>query len=545
MPYGQNDPVIGRAPAQPGYGAGDPVLARAKPNAKPTKTSEALGFYKGLTRPLDNAAIWLENAADQVGLADPINDLASRVGLVSAHESDRQHRAYIDQQRDKGVKPGLVGEVAGNIVGTAPALLATKNPLAVGGIQGALTTDKPDDAGQVWNDANWGVAGAYVGGKVGDKIADVARPWVSPAVATMKKYGVKVTPGQMGSDAKRAAEDKMMSLPIVGPMIAADRETFKDTLNRGAINRALFPLGVKLPDNIATGQEAVAWMQKQAGDAYNKILPGLTLKADPRIAVGIRNAWDIAQSLKPEDQQRFLSLIQSKARFAPDGTLSGRALPVALRDIRDLAAKFSKGDADQQILGEALSAVHEGYMDALASQNPAAAKALKAANEAYRNSLVVNRAAAAAAGNEGVATAGQLTTASRMVDRSKNKAATAAGRGPMQDFTKAASAVTGKTPDSGTAGRLLSGSAIGNLRGALAAAGYQADKALGNIATAANASPVGETVRATASKVASSPQVAPALARLRGLLADYGDPAALLAAQPTMRGLLAGILGDE
>jgi hypothetical protein len=263
-------------------------------------------------------------------------------------------------------------------------------------------------------------------------------------------------------------------------------------------------------------------MQETAGKAYDKILPSLKLQADQRLALGVRNGWKVAQDLGEEGQKRFTQLLQNKLRFAEDGTLTGRPLTVAMRDLRDLAAGFQKGQSgDERLLGDALDAVHDGLQSSLSAQNPGYAQALKAANEAYKGNLVVSRAAAGA--DDGIATTGQLKTASRAVDRSKGKRATAAGKGPMQDYVKAGRVVTGKTPDSGSAGRLLDGNWISRARGAVDAGLYEADKALTGLRVAPRPSQV--------------EKVAGFLRDNRAALSTVGGP--------VMGGLLAGLVGSE
>jgi hypothetical protein len=508
--WGDDAPILQKpktsAAAKPAGSWGDDAPAVTKP-AGGKKTSHMLGV--------------LEPIYDVARKAAPYSPANLIPGFREQNEASIERLGENIERRQQTEKPSLLTKTVAGLELTAPMMLATRNPLLLGAGQGAALSEA-DDAVGVGLDAAGGALLNKAAGAATDKLADALKPAVAPAVALMQKAGVRLTPGQIKGGKALASEDKAMSRPIVGDRISADRVQFRDDVNRGAVNEALFPLGVRLPDNIATGHDAVAFMQETAGKAYDKILPNLKLQADQRLAVGVRNGWKAAQDLSEDGQKRFTQLLQNKLRFSPSGELTGRQLSVAMRDLRDLAAGFQKGSTeDERILGEALGSVHEGLQASLSAQNPGYAKALTAANEAYKGNLVVSRAAAGA--DEGISTTGQLKTASRAVDRSKAKRATAAGKGPMQGYVTAARQVTGKTPDSGTAGRLLDGNWIARARGAVDAGLYEADKAMTGLRTAPRP--------AQAEKVAS-------------FLRDHRREIAV-AGGPVIGGLLAGLLGSE
>lgn len=509
MAWGDDDPALTKpkAPAAPkGAAWGDDDAAVTRPAAG-KKKSQMLGV-------LETAL----NVADKVNDYSPANLIP---GFREREQASRERLRARVAERQQTQKPGLLASTIAGLELTAPIALASRNPLVVGAGQGALLSEHRDAPGIVM-DAATGAALNWGAGKIADKTIDVLAPQVSKAVSTLKGAGVRMTPGQIKGGAALAAEDKLMSVPIVGPRIAADRVQFVDDFNRGAVNRVLLPLGKRLPDDIATGHDAVDFMQKAAGSAYDDILPKLSVKLDQRLMVGVRSGWTTAQDLSEDGQRRFAQILANKLRFGEGGELSGRRLAVAARDLRDLASGFSKGSTeDERILGAALREVYDGLDSSLMAQNPGYAKALKAANAAYRGNLVVSRAAAMA--DDGVATTGQFKTASRAVDATKGKRATGAGRGPMQDYIKAGREVTGKTPDSGTAGRVMEGSWLAKGRGALEAAKYEADKAISGLRTAP--------------RPAMVTQAADFLAKNRVGLRFVGGP--------VLGGLLAGIVSSE
>lgn len=512
MAWGDNDPAVTRpkaaprATASPAWGDSDVAVTRASGGKK--KSSEALGVYKTV-----------------LDVADKVNDYSPANLIPGFRERERAGREGLRKEvsrREQTQRPGIIGSTATGLVLTAPLALATRNPYLVGAGQGALLSEHRDLPGIAF-DAAAAAALNKAAGVVTDKVVDVLKPAISPAVSVLQKAGVRMTPGQIKGGKYLAREDKAMSRPIVGERITADRAQFVDDFNRGAVNRALLPLGKRLPDNIATGHDAVAFMQEATGKAYDDILPKLSLQPDARLAVGLRKAQQIVQTLSPDQQQTFFNKLRPNIDFQTQGgMMSGRQLTRSVRDLKKAAADFSRSGAQgERDIGAALSEVVDSLDSSLMAQNPTYAPRLKAANAAYRDAQVVNRAAAGA--DEGIATTGQFKTASRAVDRTKGKRATAAGRGPMQDYTTAGRTVTGKTPNSGTAERLMDGNWIAKARGAVDAGLYEADKALTKLKTAPRSSQAG---------------------RVAGLLESI-KPGIQVVGGPVIGGLLAGLLPNE
>lgn len=431
-------------------------------DAGPKKTSESLGFMEELSNVLGKVP------------STPL-DLIPGLDARPQREAARQGTQHYFDEREQHEKPGLVGQIAGQIAGTAPLMAVGGNPIAVGAAQGALTSHAKDAMG-VALDAATGAALNKVGGAVIGKIADAAAPVIDPAVQLLKKAGVRLTPGQVQGGKALVREDKRMSLPGVGDEIAKDRATSIADFNRGGVNRALLPIGVKLPDSIATGHDAIAFMQDAVSNAYNKIAPNLKLQPDARVAVGLRNAQNIVGQLPDVQRDVFNRIVSGKMDFGQAGEMSGRRLAVAIRDIRQSAAGYSKSasEAERQ-LGQALHAIDDGLQSALGAQNPGYADALKKTNLAYRGTRIMSDAARGA--DEGIASTGQVKNAVRANDGTKNQRATAAGRALMQDYASAGRKVLpSKTPDSGTAGRVNADKLIPQIKGAVDSARYKAEK---------------------------------------------------------------------
>ncbi|RAK52142.1 hypothetical protein [Phenylobacterium deserti] len=435
------------------------------------KASFGLGVYKGATKPLDNAAMALEAGAKRVGIpTDKINNL---FGMPSAAQAtDQRAQAFANAPR----KPGFAGQVVGEIIGTAPVMMATRNPFAVGAGQGALLTDSRTPGG-VAADAAMGAGLNYLGGKAMDAVADVIRPKVAPAVRRLQQAGVELTPGMIKGGKAMVREDKAMSRPGVGDRIAAGRQRTHETVNTAWVNEALKPLGVKLPASTKPGFDAISYAKGEIQRAYDRVIPNLAVQLNgQQFAQNIAGA---ARNLKPAEQKQLRQIVSNELG---NGQLAGQNLKRAQGEIRRLAGKFSRSqNTNEQMLGEALKAVDDELTGAMVAQNPKYAPELQRVNSAYRG----YRIAADAAGrtDEGLATTAQMRQATRRGDFSKNKDASARGEAFMQRFTRDARAVVpARAPNgSGTAAHLQSGNLFANIKGAVEGWGYEVDRAAQNL----------------------------------------------------------------
>lgn len=446
-----------------GMSDGQIAQAMRREYGGPRKTSQTLGFMKGISRPLAN----FQNAVDAI----PI--------LPDSSDWSKKNRAEVlanIAEREKTEKPGMVGNILGSAIGTAPVLAMTRNPWLAGAAQGALTSEATDPMGLAGDMAIGAVAN-----KAGDKIVSSAakalKPVTDPAVKTLMKAGVKLSPGQMRGGKAMVAEDKAMSRPIVGDLIAEDRIASIDSFNRKTMDQALDAIGIKLPDDVATGHDAVKFAQGVVGDAYDNIVPKLRVQVDKRFVAGVSKVYSGVQSL-PETQQKQFANVLETIRFGPQGQLAGAKLKDAISEVSRLASTYgASAAAPDRELGRVLSQLKGELDDMMLRQNPKFAPALKQVNKAFRGLATVESAAKGA--DDGVFNTGQLKTAVRQGDASRRKRASAAGGAYMQEWSNAGRKVLpSKTPDSGTAGRLASGNLLAQVRGAADAVGYRIDRGI-------------------------------------------------------------------
>lgn len=468
--------------ADPYAGLGTPEAPEAadlyagigKP-APPPKKSQALGFATGFMRPLDNAALALETGLEAVGIP------AKRLGPVQ-DAIDSRSAALADYER-KGVVPGRIGDFAGSLLATLPVGALRGGAIAQGALAGALNVEDRTPGG-VAAGAGLGAVGGKLGdmafGALANKMAGATRPDIKALTAA----GIKPTPGQFFGGKYLAREDKLMSQPVIGPKIADARTAGIDQFNRALVNKALAPIKTKLPKGVQTGFEANAFAQKAVSDAYGRVVPKMAVKPDQPFSNEIQTLIASAQSL-PKDAQRQLQATINRMGLVKQGGLAGKELQNVRSELGRMSSSYSgSGNAWERELGQFLAGARDHLDDLISRQNPTLKPEFEAANKAFRGQLVVDRAARQA--DNGVFSVGQAKQAIIAADPTRRKTATAAGEAYLQPFVNAArNVLPSKTPDSGTAGRLMEGRLVPALRGAASSAGYEIDRLMAELASRA------------------------------------------------------------
>jgi hypothetical protein len=276
----------------------------------------------------------------------------------------------------------------------------------------------------------------------------------NPNFELLKGEGVKPTVGQTLGGFWNKAEEGAQSLPIVGDAITAARTRAKEQFNNAAINRTTAPIGQHID---GTGTGAVADAGNAISAVYDKaksMMGGFQI--DKQANSELANLQTLATSGLQGRERTTVNQYFKDYLNRPGLTAeSFKELDSKLgADI----AKFGKGDAYQQKVGEALQEVQRIVTDNAKRANPAAAALFKQADQAWANLVRVEGASVGAKATDGIFTPGQLLTAVRGADQSVRDRATARGTALMQDLASAGQTVLGnKVPNSGTADRLMLG----------------------------------------------------------------------------------------
>lgn len=523
--------------------AGDADAARTIAQAIKAQQQPAVSassrFAAGLIDPIQGGAQMLENAVRAVspGAVDAINKannwLADRgiVGRLPAGGVQQQTREREAALRTDGIDwPRL----AGNVLSPANAALAARLPAAattagrvvggagLGAVAGGLMPNAGTDADKL-TQMGMGAAGGALVPAITAGVGRVISPNASrnPQLDLLKAEGVRPTVGQALGGVANKAEEKAISLPFVGDAIASARNRAAGDLNQAVANRALAPIGGKVPAG-AQGREMVASVQSQLSDAYNKLLPKLTVKADQAFTQEVQSLRGMVAngSIDPNAAKTFQRILQNDVlgKFKGQQALTGQTMKAIESDLGQKIAQLGGStDADARLVADALREVQSSLRSLVQRSNPAQAAELRAINAGWANFKRLERAASYVGAEDGIFSPAHLQSAVKALDRSKDKGKFARGDAFMQDLGDAGKSVLGaKVPNSGTADRLMQAGALGSgLVNPLIPAGLLAG-------AGAYSAPV---QRALLAAVSSRPQSAQAVAGLFNRTAPMLSPA--------------------
>jgi hypothetical protein len=325
------------------------------------------------------------------------------------------------------------------------------------------------------------VKSAAIGGTVGaatGKASDFLFPKLSKAATELAKKGVRLTPGQRMGGKTKLIEERMTSIPFAGDIISDQQSQAMADFNRAAMNEALQVLDdakprfnsavsllkpkTRVPKNLS-GNEAFQFANNVISDAYNEVVPKMSVNLNKGFEDDLVSIIEENAGLGPDGLQKFQSKLETifgrtgkrgvKGSVSRD--ISGSTLKSIDSDLGTEIANYSRSPiAAERDLGAAMREVQTLLRDSMESSNPDVMKDYKKAQMAWRSLLPVRRAVANATAKSGQFTPKQLLQASKAVDKSKDKLATAKGQGIQQPFAQRAQEVLGQTVgDMGTADR--------------------------------------------------------------------------------------------
>lgn len=396
--------------------------------------------------------------------------------------------------------PGIAAKGSGMLLGRAgmtnvgPALesaggvLATPRTFAQGATAGATNAalmpsesfgDKPMEMG----------TSALMGGGIAGA-PGMLRGTSNPAILRLSEEGVTPTLGQMLGGIPKRLEEGFTSIPILGDVIKGAQNRAVESVNTAAFNRALKPIGMKLPKDVS-GRDAVAFTHEKLSEGYNKLLPQLSAQIDNDLVNAVNQIRQEAKRLPQEKQDQLERVLRIDLldRFKPGPSQGGVRAKVAdgetLKKMETTLGEFARSRMkspypDDRDMGALVSEAQMALKDLIARSNPSKAKELKALNEGWANFLRVQRASLT---QDGVFTPAQLGRAVKGLDPSRNKGRYARGDALMQELSDDSVSLMGNvTPDSGTPFRAFAATGLTGLAGG--GAGYLANPTTGILAGA-------------------------------------------------------------
>ncbi len=449
------------------------------------------GVGRGLTDIRDAGSQLIGHGLTAIAPAGPIEDwLKGQTEIVEKRNAEGE-KAYQESRGGKGLD---TGRLLGNVLGTlpfAPPAAATLpgriagNALTGGGV--AAISQPVRETDKFWSEKGkqtaLGAGGAVAAMPIAALAAKLAAPKATtdPNIQKLLSEDVRLTPGQMAGGALRSTENKATSIPLVGDMILNRQRAGVEDLNRAALNRALSPVGEKLPKGIDIGREGVAHVQDTLSRKYGEVLARMPdIKLD-RQFIQDTTALNQAAQMLPADLTKVVnSYIQERIvpRMRPipaspwggpaTAALDGQTMKTIDSELGQLAKSYgSSSDAGQRELAKHFRELKSVIFGLVQRNYPNEAPALKSIDKAWGNLAVVETAAGGAGAKEGVFSANQLSSAVKRNDPTIRDRSFAAGRARMQDLSDAASSVMpSNVPDSGTAGRaMLGGTGLAGMLG--------------------------------------------------------------------------------
>lgn len=444
-----------------------------------------------------------------------------KAGSKTISEGDNEYNAIVKDGRAPSpgtplkIMSGAAQKLFAPVTGTAKALLG--NPMQ--NLTEAATGNETAGrfAGQLGTDLG-SMFGPGVVSKSMSRMAD-ALPEFDKSVQTLLNAGVKLTPGMIWNGAARGVEDFMQKMPVVSNLVKNGQREGLESFNQVVINKALEPLGERLPKNVSAGRDAIAWAQEKLGDAYDKILPKLNFPVTGEFLNDMAAIRGKASTLREAEQKQLAAFGDDIAqKFSPSGSMSGKTYKQVESELAHAGRGLMKSqDPEQRRLGNFISEIRGAMMDNLERANPNYAGKLKDINSSYAAFIRAQDASIRRAKSGGIFSPDDLL---QTIKQQSSKGAFARGDGLYQDLAESAAKILpSHVPEGlGTAGHVT-------LAGMLGGAVHYLDPALATAAALGSApytKPGLEAVRRFAGRTpgASGPMVgdvgmaAPAVASL-------------------------------
>lgn len=430
----------------------------------------------GTKQLVNDLAAGAQNALKDTSVGRGIDWLNQHLGLQAPADIQQQGRADIAETRR--LDAPLMGTKAGQAgYGSAALMTAPLSP-ATAGYRGAAATGVAMGLTQPamdWTERakNTGIStAAAIGGQaVVNGLSRVIRPQTPQSVTDLIAAGVTPTPGQILGGGFKKAEEGLTSIPVIGDFIKNAQNRGIGQLNDAVANRALAPVGEKLPAGLG-GREAVDYVGSTLGAKYDALLPNMSAQLDPQFARQVNSLTNLVNggNMGQAESQQFMKILKSTVfdRFQGQGAITGETAKAMNSDLGRISSNYARDPSfDKRQLGDAVGELQDAVRGLMVRQNPTLAPQLNAIDSGYAVFKRMQRAAAGVGAEDGVFNPAQLQSAVKALDRSKDKGAFARGGALLQDMSDPAKAIMApRLADSGTPYRSLL------MAGAAGAAGH-------------------------------------------------------------------------
>ncbi|MES2637551.1 MAG: hypothetical protein V4605_09515 [Pseudomonadota bacterium] len=471
---------------------GAQVLANELKTWKPARNLEAKPsltrmqrFTQGLKDPIDAGAQLLSNIVPdsvEIGVNKLNNVIADKTGLLPKLPKGGVNQQIAEQEQEYKGKLGDVGfdayRMGGNLLSPANLAIASKIPsgatamqrLASGGAGGAglsVATMPVSDANANYGEEKLKQAGlGAVGGAVGQKIAGGISRLISPKASVnpnltmLKKEGVTPTIGQTLGGGWNRAEEALGSIPVLGSMVSKARNNANVQFEAATHNRALAPIGDKLPDGIS-GRDAINYTESALKQNYDRVLTNIgAIKPDDKFNTSLLSLTKKVDGMlipKADKLKYHAALKDIKTATDDNGYITSDMYKSLEGQLGSDAATLGRSpNIYDTKLSPAVKQLQQELKEMLERQAGGSAKELQATNKGWANFKRVQKTSAALGAEDGAFTPAQFQNSVKALDKSKDKGAFARGSALGQDLGDAGKAVLGnKVRDSGTTERAI------------------------------------------------------------------------------------------
>lgn len=276
-----------------GKTAGD--LVRENIDKRPT--SQSLGYREGYMGTLTNVVKRERDVLNRVGInIDPLFKTDDGGTLDNAMQ-------HIFGEEEKTTQPGTMGRIAGQVVGTLPAMAITKNPWVGGAIAGGALSDSNDPAGFA-TDVGLGA----LGGKAGDIAGGLLGRVVRPAYRAAARGLGNIRAGR----AINALDPDAAARQYVGNLMETSGKSLDDLSNTDYLNKPVTSAEAIGPPGVS----AVTALSRRTGQTGNYAKSVLTERgegANDRILDDFSNAIGIHPDAARGDIDALVQAGQNKA----------------------------------------------------------------------------------------------------------------------------------------------------------------------------------------------------------------------------------------
>lgn len=294
------------------------------------------------------------------------------------------------QTAKRATMTGKAGKLAANV---AP-------DLARGALYGAGSAEDGNRVGGAVEGVGQAAVGHAGGRAIGAGVGRALKgKTVSPAVRELADAGVVMTPGQRagpGSIRKSLEEGVLGSLPVVKAVPNAAKRRGVEQLNIAAINRALEPIGFRVPKGVKPGQDLINKASDAVYSAYDTSVGDLVLGSDSGLSGAARAIKGGAKAKIGPAAGQLEAIVDRTMAQLDSGPVAGSRVRDIMSELRGEASNFaSSSSANERNIGKELWRLHDHLDSALVRQNKAGrVEGFKKAREAVANFKRIEAAAA-------------------------------------------------------------------------------------------------------------------------------------------------------